>query len=137
LKRTKGPSAISTGAAAEELALQYLTAHGLKLVERNFRTPRGEIDIIMMDIDHLVFIEVRFRRSSKFGSAEETVNHQKQKKLLLAAQSYLQQKGLTERYACRFDVLAVSNSGLTAATTPARKAPETTFNWHKDAFSAY
>jgi len=61
------------GAEAEQIALEYLVEKGLVLLTRNFSTRRGEIDLVMNDGDHLVFVEVRFRQSSTFGSAEESI----------------------------------------------------------------
>ena len=126
--------AVDKGAAAESLALHYLQNQGLTLVEKNFNLKQGEIDLIMMDSGTLVFVEVRFRRNSKYGTPAETVNTAKQKKLLLAAAIYLQQKGLTDRYPCRFDVVAITQAERKIKSQPNQK-PE--FNWHKDAFSAF
>ncbi|MBV1916305.1 MAG: YraN family protein [Pseudomonadales bacterium] len=108
------------------MALKYLETQGLTFVEKNFRIKQGELDLIMMDSGTLVFIEVRYRKSSKYGSPEETVTFQKQKKLLQAATAYLQNRGLTDRYPCRFDVVAI---------TPIAQKPS--FSWYKDAFSAF
>lgn len=128
---SKISKAIDKGAAAESLALQYLKNQGLTLVEKNFSLKQGEIDLIMMDSGTLVFVEVRFRRNSKYGTPAETVNTSKQKKLLLAASIYLQQKGLTDRYPCRFDVVAITQTERKIKN----QLPE--FSWYKDAFSAF
>lgn len=95
-----------TGKANENLACQYLEQQGLILVERNFSCRRGEIDIIMRDKDSIVFVEVRYRRHDKFGSAMESVNIHKQKRLILAARHYLLQTRTP--LASRFDVVAIS-----------------------------
>ena len=97
-----------SGAAAEQLALDYLLSKGLQLVAKNFRTRRGEIDLIMLDNAVLVFVEVRFRSSVSFGSAEESITAQKCQRLSAAAQAYMQREGLTEKVSARFDALAIS-----------------------------
>jgi putative endonuclease len=82
----------------------------------------------MQDRSQLVFVEVRYRRSIKFGSPAETVDQRKQRKLIKAAQCYLCTLQLTATIACRFDIV-----GITPGT-----APNTLhFNWIQDAFSAY
>lgn len=107
-----GPVATTTrarGAAAEELALAYLQAAGLRLVARNYRTPGrggGEIDLIMRDGDGtLVFVEVRARASSVQGGAAASVAHVKQRRIVYAARHYLLR--LPAPPPCRFDVVAI------------------------------
>jgi putative endonuclease len=97
-----------SGAAAEQLALTFLQSKGLKFVAKNFHTRRGEIDLIMLDNAVLVFIEVRFRSSLNFGSAEESITAQKCQRLSSAAQAYMQREGLTEKVSGRFDAVAIS-----------------------------
>jgi putative endonuclease len=97
-----------SGAAAEQLALNYLQEQGLKLLAKNFRTPRGEIDLIMRDNTHLVFVEVRFRQSSALGSAEESITQQKCQRLTAAALAYMQKQKLTNKLSARFDAVAIS-----------------------------
>ena len=100
------------GAAAEDLALQWLMQRGLALVQRNYRVARGpharggEIDLVVRTTDGtLVFVEVRSRSGSSHGGAAASVTASKQRSLQLAAQHFLL------RYAspppCRFDVLAI------------------------------
>ena len=110
------------GAQAEELALQYLQQQGLSVVNRNYHCRRGEIDLIMIDTNTLVFIEVRYRKSALFGGALESVNYAKQKRIIHTAQHYLQQQSAShDNY--RFDVIAISSN---------QSNPEIT--WIKDAF---
>ena len=97
-----------SGAAAEQLALDFLRSKGLEFVAKNFRTRRGEIDLIMLDNAVLVFVEVRFRSSVSFGSAEESITAQKCQRLSSAAQAYMQREGLTEKVSARFDAVAIS-----------------------------
>lgn len=105
----------------EEAAARYLHAAGLKLVERNYRGRRGEIDLIARDGDTLVFVEVRYRRSSLYGSASASVDYRKQRKLLATANSYLHRYRLD--CPCRFDVIAIEGSAQN-------------IQWIKDAFGA-
>lgn len=106
-----GRSSTATGKQAEGLALAYLTRQGgLRLIERNYQCRPGEIDLIMMDHEVLVFVEVRYRQDqrNRFGSAAESVTVAKQKRLIGGAQHFLNsQQGYAE-YPCRFDVLAMS-----------------------------
>lgn len=96
------------GQQAEQLACQYLRAQGLRLVLRNYRCRLGEIDLIMEDRESLVFVEVRYRRSGRFGGAIESVTPVKQRRLIRAAQYYLQQIRGVQSKLCRFDVLAIT-----------------------------
>lgn len=95
------------GHAAENQALEYLKGQGLGLVTRNYRCKRGEIDLIMRQGPTLVFVEVRKRTSDRFGSALESVNRQKQAKLLYSARHYLQQHPEWHSKSCRFDIVAI------------------------------
>ncbi|OOY53000.1 YraN family protein [Solemya velum gill symbiont] len=96
----------SSGTTAENLALNYLQKRGLSLVTKNYSCRCGEIDLIMQDSGALVFIEVRYRKSTRFGLPEETVDSRKQRKLILTAQRYLQSAQIDAE--CRFDVIAIS-----------------------------
>ncbi|MFZ4288729.1 YraN family protein [Variovorax sp. HJSM1_2] len=102
------------GDAAEDLALQYLQAQGLKLLERNYRTPGrggGEIDLIMRARDGtLVFVEVRKRSGASHGGAGASVGGTKQRRIVLAARHYLMRVATPPP--CRFDVLLVHGSGI-------------------------
>ena len=100
------------GNLAEDRALAYLSARGLKLLERNYRTPGrggGEIDLIMRAADGcLVFVEVRSRGSGDFGGAAASISATKRKRITLAAQYYLQRLQATP--ACRFDVVLIDGN---------------------------
>ena len=65
------------GQAAEQAACSYLTRHGLTLIARNFHARQGEIDLIMLDKDTLVFVEVRFRSRQDFGDAAHDRSNKK------------------------------------------------------------
>jgi putative endonuclease len=96
------------GSAAEDLAMEHLLKQGLRLIERNFRTRAGEIDLIMQQGNTLVFVEVRFRQSCHYGSPAETVTAHKQQRLIHTAAHYLQRHRLD--LPCRFDIVAISGS---------------------------
>lgn len=105
------------GDDAEERALQHLLRQGLRLVERNYRVaagPRargGEVDLIMLDRDGtLVFVEVRARQSRSHGGAAASVTHGKQRRVIYAAQHYLQRSATPPP--CRFDVVAIDADSL-------------------------
>lgn len=91
------------GRDAEARAETLLRSKGLRVVARNYRCHGGEIDLIMRDADHLVFVEVRYRSHGDFGGALSSVGAVKQKRLIRAAQHYLS----TTRWQgpCRFDVV--------------------------------
>lgn len=94
------------GTAGEDLAAQYLQKKGMKILERNYRFERGEIDIIAEDGEELVFVEVKARRSNAFGPPEDAVTEEKQKRVYDVADGYLFEHGIDDR-PCRFDVVAI------------------------------
>jgi putative endonuclease len=98
------------GAAAEGRAAEFLEQAGLRLVARNYRSPHGEIDLIMQQDQTLVFIEVRFRGRTDFGTPAETVDRRKQSRLRATAEHYLQRDRRASKHPCRFDIVAVSSS---------------------------
>ncbi len=94
------------GGRGEDLAARFLSKQGYRILERNYRTPLGELDLVARHRDCLVFIEVKTRRTARFGAPQEAVHPAKQEKLRTLAEYYLQQQGL-EDAAVRFDVVAV------------------------------
>lgn len=94
------------GAQGEAAAAAYLEQHGYQIIERNYRCPLGEIDIIAADGGEIVFIEVRTRSSTAFGTPQESVDGRKQVRLRRLAVYYLGYRGWHRR-PCRFDVVAV------------------------------
>lgn len=96
----------SIGAHFEQLALERLERAGLKLVERNFRTRFGELDLVMRDDTTLVFAEVRYRNDVRFGGGAASVGPGKRAKLIRAAQGFLQTHPQLAALPCRFDVIA-------------------------------
>ena len=97
------------GTYYESMAAKYLQKKGLYELNRNFRHRRGEIDLIMRHADTLVFIEVRYRKQSGFGSAEESITYSKQQRIISTANFYLTQKQLWN-IPCRFDVVTIKPS---------------------------
>ena len=105
---------LALGAWGEEQAVHYLEKLGMKILERNYRTPVGEIDIVARQRKLLVFVEVKTRRSNAFGTPQEAVGPRKQQQIIRTAQWYLQNLGET-RLQPRFDVVAVLGRGNGAA----------------------
>jgi putative endonuclease len=95
------------GAAAEELAAQYLQVRGLKILARNMRCKAGELDLVCLDGEVLAIVEVRQRGSAEFGGALSSVTWTKQRKILRAAQFFLRREKQWRNLALRFDVLAI------------------------------
>ena len=93
---------------AEKVACEALQLKGLQLIDHNFSTTLGEIDLIMRDGSTLVFIEVRQRRSAAYDLAEETIGHRKQEKIRRVANQFLQRNSKGYDQQCRFDVFAVN-----------------------------
>ncbi len=99
-----------TGQQGEDAACKYLQGRGFRIVERNFRCPFGEVDIIARDGETLVFVEVRTGGRGRIHAPEETVSAKKQLKIGRSALFYLQRHGLEDRCAARFDVVAVEQT---------------------------
>ena len=95
------------GRLAESLAQQLLESNQLRLLQKNYHCRYGEIDLIMQDDKTLVFVEVRFRKSEKFGGAMESIDTKKQNKLRITAQHYLQKHN--SKLNARFDVVILSS----------------------------
>ncbi len=98
------------GQQGEELAASFMEQRGYRIVCRNYRCRAGEIDLIVRKKNLLCFIEVKTRRTGRFGSPQEAVTPGKQQKICRTAQDFLQRHGLENRPA-RFDVIAVDFSG--------------------------
>lgn len=137
----KSTPAMITGQESELLAEQFLQQQGLTLVTRNYRCKAGEIDLIMQDGEHLVFVEVRFRNTRRYGSASESVTYYKQQKLIRAAGFYLQSHYARRQLPpCRFDVVAIdavslkqAAANITHCSTNLRQNP---IEWIPNAFTA-
>jgi putative endonuclease len=119
-----GLTTTGIGRRIEDAALLWLGERGLRLRERNYRCRGGEIDLVMQDGDCVVFVEVRYRSSARFGSPAETVDLRKRQRLLRAARYYLQTHPDAGRAPARFDVVA-NRPGM----------PALEFEWIRNAFS--
>jgi putative endonuclease len=100
------------GYSAEQLAADFLSQRGFRVLERNFTVKGGEIDLVCDDAGTLVFVEVRARRGDDFGAPEETISKTKRRRIVLAARHYLVLRQIEER-ACRFDVIAIEGDQIT------------------------
>jgi putative endonuclease len=121
------------GKQAEQFALQFLQARGMRLVTQNFHCRFGEIDLILQDNGTLVFAEVRYRKHKNYGTGADSVDARKQQKLLATAAYFLQKNPTMSRYPCRFDVISLSAArcaGNTMDTT------NTHIDWIPNAFQA-
>ncbi len=111
------------GERAENDAFRYLLGHGLRAVARNFRSRGGEVDLVMLDGDCLVFVEVRCRQSAAFTDPALTVDHRKQRKIVRTAMLFTTANPRFAMHTMRFDVVTVSG--------PRRAA----IRWIRDAFT--
>jgi putative endonuclease len=102
------------GDAAEDRACRHLEVSGLTIVERNFRTRGGEIDIVARKGDVLVFVEVRSREVPDFGAPEESVTPAKRRRIVGAARRYLSKVPPSSWREARFDVIAIEGVGNAA-----------------------
>lgn len=104
------------GDQAEQLAERHVQQHGARVLARQLRARGGEIDLVLWHDRQLVFLEVRQRRSDRYGGALASVNRDKQRRLILAARQWL--PTLSRRYfqgrlpPCRFDVIALEGQAL-------------------------
>jgi putative endonuclease len=97
----------SEGAGFETLACAYLRRKGYKILDRNVYHMRKELDVVALFQGTVVFVEVKGRRSNRFGSPSEALDRTKRRHLILAAEVYIKEKKLTGR-PCRFDFIAVT-----------------------------
>lgn len=115
---------IETGCGAEARALAFLRRQGLVLVGRNLRCRFGEIDLVMVDGDTVVFVEVRYRRSGGLLGAAESIGPAKRRRLAAAAAWYLSRQPRLAARPARFDVVAIDG----------RSQADSALQWIEDAF---
>ena len=125
LRRRDSGARTQAGHAAERAAEQWLQRQGLSTVARNYRCRLGEIDLVMSEGSHLVFVEVRLRNRSDYGGAAASVNRAKQRRLVRAAGVFLSAHPHWRQAPCRFDVLAGQ-----------QRDDEFEWQWLRDAFAA-
>lgn len=118
-------STLARGHEAETLAANYLSERGMKILDRNVRAGRGEIDLVMQEGETVVFVEVRARKSTATVSAVESISRSKRLKVIETAERLLIARVEWCHRPCRFDVVAVS-------TFP--NAGPVHIDWIKDAF---
>ena len=94
------------GAQGESVAAAHLEASGMRVIERNFRTRFGEVDLVAEDGDAIVFVEVKTRRGLSYGPPEESVTPRKRQRLAATAETYLQEHGWEQRD-WRIDVVGI------------------------------
>ncbi|MCD8038825.1 MAG: YraN family protein [Lachnospiraceae bacterium] len=109
-----------TGAEYERAAAEYLQGCGVQILARNYRSRRGEIDLIGKDGEYTAFIEVKYRRDNKKGAPGEAVNFAKQKTICAVADYYRMTHCIGEFAAIRYDVVAIEGEKIT---------------WYKNAFA--
>lgn len=107
----------SKGANGEAIAARLLQERGYRVLERNYRFKKAEIDLIASlptkDAEHehlLIFVEVKWRRNADFAAPESAVNLAKRRRLVLAAEAFLRDRKL-EHSICRFDIVALTGDG--------------------------
>ncbi|MEJ6950498.1 YraN family protein [Natronospora cellulosivora (SeqCode)] len=96
------------GEWGEDKAIEYLKKQSYKIIKRNFRYSRGEIDIIAEKNEYLIFVEVKLRKSKKYGSPELAVDIRKQTKIRTVANYYLMKNSNNKKI--RFDVICIEVS---------------------------
>lgn len=100
------------GEEYEKIAGEYIKELGYEIIEYNYRCHYGEIDIIAMDKCDLVFIEVKFRHSGKFGTPFEAVNKQKQNTIMKTATYYILKNDIQENTYIRFDIVGIEDDNI-------------------------
>lgn len=95
------------GEKGEKIAEKFLKKNGFKIIEKNYKNRYGEIDIIAMDGDYLVFVEVKTKSSADFSEPETWVDFKKQNQLIKLANIYISEKDITD-VNCRFDVIGIT-----------------------------
>jgi len=123
LNRQRAFSSRQSGAQWEKTAESFLRDRGLKLLQRNFSSRFGEIDLIMEDKETVVFVEVKYRKCNQHGSGAEAVTFHKQGRISRTAAWYLAMNPHRAEQFCRFDVISID---------PQEKGQG--INWIEDAF---
>ena len=115
----------NAGKIAEDIAAQYLSNRGLKLISRNFHCRFGEIDLIGLDKEILTFIEVRYRKSEQYLAVVETIDEHKCRKIIISSEYYLSKHKSYRSHQCRYDVIAITG-----------ELNKPVIKWIKNAFQA-
>ena len=120
------------GTIAEEAAKDYLCKNQLNFIEKNYHCRQGEIDLVMKEGKLLVFIEVRYRKSKRYGTGIDSITKEKQRPIISAARHYLHKHKLTEAVSCRFDIIGVEPAQKNHKDDSTNKS--FCFHWLKHAF---
>lgn len=120
-----GKTSYNRGRWAEQKALEYLSSKKLKLLEKNFRSIIGEIDLIMQDNNEICFIEVRYRSNNHYHTALESISKKKCERIISTSQQYLSKNRIALYMNCRFDLLLISG-----------QQAKPSIEWIKNAFQA-
>ena len=112
MRRKGEASSKRTGLYYETQAAVFLEKQGYQILERNFRCPAGEIDLIAKEGGYLCFVEIKYRSERETGTPEEAVDAKKQKRISRAALYYLMKQGLGDTTPCRFDVVGIRPDGI-------------------------
>lgn len=102
----------SVGTKYEQEAADYLINVGFEILEMNFRCKLGEIDIIAKKNDYIHFIEVKYRKSSRYGYPVEAVDYRKRRKICKTAMYYICKNGLSDNQCASFDVLSILDKNI-------------------------
>ncbi|MEW6408721.1 MAG: YraN family protein [Nitrospirota bacterium] len=102
-------STIFIGKSGEDVAEKYLKKRGYRIIEKNYKSPYGEIDIVALDKGTISFIEVKYRRSEEFGPPEISVDSKKRLRLTKSALHFLARKRIKDT-PCRFDVISITET---------------------------
>lgn len=121
----KSRPANHVGNMAEEIAVNHVHELGAKIITQNFHSRFGEIDLIALDQDVLVFIEVRYRKKEQYLSALETVDRHKCRKIITTSEYYLSKHKAYRFHQCRFDVITITGD-----------LQKPVIKWIKNAFQA-
>ena len=119
-------SSRQAGQQAEAQALAHLQQHGLQVLAQNWLCKGGELDLVMLDGDTVVFVEVRYRLHAQWGGALESIDARKQARVVNAAQQFLHQQASWASHPCRFDVIALEGSA----------SKDMRLNWLRNAFDS-
>ena len=114
-----------SGKQAENIAADYLAKQDVKLITRNFHSRFGEIDLIGLEQDILLFIEVRYRKNETFLAAIETIDQRKCKKIIRTSEYYLNKHKNYRSCLCRYDVITLTG-----------ELDKPVIEWIKNAFQA-
>jgi putative endonuclease len=113
------------GKRAENIAADHLAKHNVKLTSRNFHCRFGEIDLIGLEQEILLFIEVRYRKNEHYLAAVETIDQHKCKKIVITSEYYLNKHKKYQSYFCRYDVITLTG-----------ELEKPVIEWIKNAFQA-